>query len=94
MALFTDVVYNKYTGKHELQFVNQQYDFLMGIVWDSKTSQYVFNVSDEEAEQIFQSWGGRAFNKEEWMKMAVEEIPKKDAAKAAEKNAGGPSHDN
>ncbi len=62
MALFTDIILNKDTGRHELLFVNQQYDFLMWICYNEATQQYELGCPEAEAREIFKFWGGREFD--------------------------------
>jgi hypothetical protein len=81
MAMFTDIQFDKATGRHEMHFVNQQYDFLMCICWDEAKKGYAFNVSDEEALKIAgSSWGGK-FSVSEQLEKARKELPERDLKK-------------
>jgi hypothetical protein len=78
MAFFYDIVLNKETNRHEMDFVNQQHDYLMGIRFVEATNQYELNVSLATANKISQSCAGRDFDLEEWIKLAKKELPKHD----------------
>ncbi|MBM4778837.1 MAG: hypothetical protein GQE15_14125 [Archangiaceae bacterium] len=62
MALFTDAQWNEATKRHELHFVNQQYDLLMVLRWDGAVNDYAFDVSLDEANRIGRSWGPADFD--------------------------------
>lgn len=74
MAFFYNIVYNAETKRHDLEFVNQQYDFLMYIYYNEETRSYQLNVPLEEAQKISQYWGGRDFDLEYWLKLAEEKL--------------------
>jgi hypothetical protein len=78
MAMFTDIQFDQASGRHELHFVNQQYDFLMCICWSESKKDYAFNVSDAEALEIAgSSWGGK-FSVSELLQRARKELPEMD----------------
>jgi hypothetical protein len=78
MAFFSDIVFNPKTGRHELDFVNQQYDYLMGIIYDESTELYKLNTSEEEAQRIAKLWWGRDFDTAFWLKEAAATLPERD----------------
>jgi hypothetical protein len=86
MAFFYDIVFNKQTGRHELEFVNQQFDYLMGIRFYDETGEYRLSVSEEEANRISLFWGKRKFDTDYWITLAIEELTKLDGEKAAPKS--------
>jgi predicted RNA-binding protein with PUA domain len=78
MAMFTDMVFNDETGKHEMLFVNQQYDYLMVIYFDPATKAYKFNVSEEEAKRIAKSESGKEVDLTLWLGEIVKELQEAD----------------
>jgi hypothetical protein len=78
MAFFCDTVYNKATKRHQLEFVNQQYDCLMSIQYDEETASYKLDVEESEAQRISQYWGGRDFGLTHWLAIAAKELPERD----------------
>jgi len=82
MPLFTDILFNEASGRHELHFVNQQYDFLMCICWNEEAKDYAFNVSEEEALRIALDWR-KDFSVRESLARARKELPERDRARAA-----------
>ena len=78
VAFFSDIVFYPKTGRHELHFVNQQYDYLMGIEYDEDTGQYKLNVSEEEAQRIAKEWWGREFDTAFWLNEAATTLPERD----------------
>jgi hypothetical protein len=74
MALMSDIVYNRETKRHELDFVNQQFDYLMSIKYDDQLGGYKFNCSEETVKRIGKDWGGRDFDIEYWLKLAAKEL--------------------
>jgi hypothetical protein len=57
LAFLYDIVFDKIAGRHRLEFVNQQYDYLMGIVYNETTGRYELGVSEYEARRISREWG-------------------------------------
>jgi hypothetical protein len=81
MALFTDIQFDQASGRHELHYVNQQYDPLMCICWDESKKDYAFNVPDAVALEIAgSSWGGK-FSVSEQLQRARKELPEMDRTK-------------
>lgn len=78
MAFFHDILIREGTDRHELIFVNQQYDYLMGIYFDDALGNYVLSCSPQEAQKISKAWGGGDFNLDEWMKFAEEKLTEAD----------------
>ncbi|HNT50967.1 MAG TPA: hypothetical protein PLM56_17045 [Cyclobacteriaceae bacterium] len=78
MAFIYDIVFNKMTNRHEMDFVNQQYDYLMSIRFVDTTHAYELNVSQEKANEISRYWSGRDFEMEYWLNLANEELPRRD----------------
>lgn len=78
MAFFYDIVYDKHTRRHRLEFVNQQFDYLMGITFDETTASYKLSVSLEEAKQISKFWGNRDFDLDYWLDVAQRELTERD----------------
>jgi hypothetical protein len=78
MALMSDIVYNKETKRHELDFVNQQFDYLMSIKYDDQLGRYKFNCSEETVKRIGKDWGGREFDMEYWLNLAAKELSEAD----------------
>lgn len=78
MALFYDIVYDKETRRHRLEFVNQQFDYLMGISYNEATGSYKLDVSLEEAKRISKSWGNRDFDLDYWLDVAQRELTERD----------------
>lgn len=62
MALFTDPQWNEATTRHEMHFVNQQYDLLMVLRWDTTVNDYAFDVPLDEANRIGRAWGPTNFD--------------------------------
>ncbi len=81
MAFMTDTLLNAKTGRHELHFVNQQYDYLMGIRWNAALNDYAFDVDFAEAREIARTWGRAKFEPEETLAVARKELRERDAAK-------------
>lgn len=75
MAFLYNIVYDRYTGRHCIEFVNQQFDYLMGIAFDDSAGDYTLNVSLEEAQKICREWGKRDFDLAYWLKIARQELP-------------------
>jgi hypothetical protein len=78
MAFFHDIVVREGTQRHELIFVNQQYDYLMGIYFDEVAGKYVLSCSPEVAQNISKEWGGGDFDVDDWMKFAEEKLTEAD----------------
>ncbi len=78
MALMSDIVYNKETKRHMLEFINQQFDYLMSIQYDNQMGCYKFDVDEAEAKRIGKNWGGREFDIEYWLKLATKELTEAD----------------
>ncbi|MBN8576268.1 MAG: hypothetical protein KF775_05770 [Cyclobacteriaceae bacterium] len=78
MALFYDIVFNKDSRRHEIEFVNQQFDYLMGIYYDVAAGTYRLSLPLEEARAISKSWGGRDFDLDYWLKLAQQELTEHD----------------
>jgi hypothetical protein len=78
MAFFSDIVFDKDTRRHRLEFVNQQFDYLMGIEFDDVLGQYKLTVPLEEARKISKSWAGRDFDLAYWLGVANKELPEQD----------------
>lgn len=78
MALMYDIVYNKKTKRHDLEFINQQFDYLMSIQYDSQLGRYKFVGGDDEAKQIFEQWTKREFDREYWLNLATKELTEAD----------------
>jgi hypothetical protein len=81
MAMMTDLVRNPATGRHELHFVNQQYDLLMYIKLDEATGKYVLSCSPEEAMEISKSWTQREFDLGYYMKETEQRCKEADASR-------------
>lgn len=81
MAFFSDIVFNKETGRHEMDFVNQQHDYLMSIRYVEASGTYQLNVNAAKANEISQYWGGSDFDMEYWLDLASIELPKHDKEK-------------
>lgn len=62
MALFTDPQWNEATKRHEMHFVNQQYDLLMVLRWEAAVNDYAFDVPVDEANRIGRGWGRADFD--------------------------------
>jgi hypothetical protein len=62
VALFTDPQRNEATQRHEMHFVNQQYDLLMVLRWDSSVNDYAFDVPLDEANRIGRGSGPADFD--------------------------------
>lgn len=77
MPMFTDTVLNSKTGRHELHFVNQQYDLLMLIYFDEKEKAYKWSCSEEEAQQNVKSLG-KELDCEQVLKEAEQDLKKAD----------------
>lgn len=75
MPMFTDIVLNEKTGRHELHYVNQQYDFLMAIYYDEVAKVYTFTHSKEEANRIANQWTND-FNYDYWLTEAEQRLTK------------------
>lgn len=43
MAFMYDIVYDEHTKRHRLEFINQQFDYLMGMGYDDATGSYPLN---------------------------------------------------
>lgn len=78
MAFFSNIVFNKDTCRHEIEFINQQFDFLMGICYYEESKGYGLNVDVTEAKLICKKWSGGEFDMDYWMKIAVTEFPERD----------------
>jgi hypothetical protein len=78
MAFLYDVVYDKDTRRHRLEFINQQFDYLMGIEFDDELGRYKLSVDEAEADKISSLWAGRKFDTEYWMRLASTELDKAD----------------
>lgn len=78
MAFFSDTPVNPNTGRHELHFVNQQYDYLFGIRWDEARQDYAADVGAAEARAIAGQWGDASFDLDEQLARARRELPLKD----------------
>ncbi len=76
MAFFSDIIFNKKTGRHEIEFINQQFDFLMGIRYYEESKSYKLSVDDAEAKLICKNWSGGDFDIDYWMKIAVADLPR------------------
>jgi hypothetical protein len=74
MALMYDVVYDKNRKRHMLEFINQQFDFLMSIEYDDELGRYKFVIDEAEAKRIGKNWGGREFDIEYWLNLATKEL--------------------
>ena len=61
-------VFNKDVGKNEVHFVNQQYDFLMSVVYDTKINGYRLNCTEAEANEIGKAEMDGNFNLKESLK--------------------------
>jgi len=81
MAMFTDIQFDKASNRHELHFVNQQYDLLMCIFYDEQTKTYKLNVTDEEARQTSQYWWGHDFEVAYWIKEAEKRLKEADSVR-------------
>lgn len=68
MALSLSTVFNKEVDKNEVHFVNQQYDFLMSVVWDTKLNAYKLNCTEAEATAIGKAEMDGNFNLKESLK--------------------------
>ncbi len=62
MPMYTDKVFNKDKGKDEVHFVNQQYDFLMSVIYDEQIKGYRLNCTEAEAIQIGKDEMGGSFD--------------------------------
>ena len=62
VALFTDPQWNEATKRHEMHFVNQQYDLLMVLRWDAAVNDYGFDVPLDEANRVGRSFGPADFD--------------------------------
>lgn len=60
--MYTDKVFNKDKGKDEVHFVNQQYDFLMSVVYDTNIKGYRLNCTEAEANEIGKAEMGGNFD--------------------------------
>jgi hypothetical protein len=78
MAFFYNIVYDKATERHKLEFVNQQYDYLMSIHFDEATGSYKWDVSEEEAQRICKYWAGYDFDLAHWLALATKELLERD----------------
>jgi len=78
MAFLYDVIHDKYTRRHRLEFINQQFEYLMGIGFDDGLGRYKLSVDEAEADKISNVWAGRKFDKEYWLKLAATELDKAD----------------
>jgi hypothetical protein len=70
--MYTDKVFNKDKGKDEVHFVNQQYDFLMSVVYDINIKGYRLNCSEAEANEIGKAEMGTNFD----LKKEIKEVSK------------------
>jgi hypothetical protein len=88
MAFMTDVVFDEKSGRHEMLFVNQQYDYLMYIAWDEERQDYLFNgghLSDAEAIDIARRSGRDNFDPAAALAEARVELPRRDRERAAKR---------
>lgn len=60
--MYTDKVFNKDKGKDEVHFVNQQYDFLMSVIYDQSIKGYYLNCTEAEANEIGKAEMGESFD--------------------------------
>lgn len=74
MAFLYDVVYDKYTRRHRLEFINQQFDYLMSIEFDDESGNYKLSVDEAEADKISRLWAKRKFDMDYWLKLAATEL--------------------
>lgn len=81
MALFTDTVFNERTQRHELHFVNQQYDMIMAIYFDEKTNKYIFSTDHSNAIAIVADSWNRKFDPEQYLREAEKELKEADKNK-------------
>lgn len=78
MAMFTDPHFDQASSRHELHFVNQQFDFLMCICWNEAAQDYAFNVPEEDVLRIAKLWRDAPFNVKEYLDRARKELPEMD----------------
>ena len=78
MAFFYDIIYDTNTRRHKLEFVNQQYDGLMGIRFDDKTGTYQLDVPLEFAQKVCKESDGGVFDLNEWLTLAKEKLTEAD----------------
>lgn len=78
MAFLYDIVYDKYTRRHRLEFINQQFDYLMGIEYDDELGCYKLSVDETEANKISNFWAKRKFDTEYWLKLAADKLAEAD----------------
>lgn len=86
MAFMYDIVFDQTTGRHRLEFINQQFDYLMGIVFNEATGCYELSVSEEEAKKISRQWGRSSFNVQEWIEYATRELTESDRVREQQKS--------
>ena len=78
MAFLYDIVYDKYTKRHRLEFINQQFDYLMGIEYDDVLGCYKLSVDEAEANKICYLWTKSKFDTEYWMALAATKLAEAD----------------
>lgn len=88
MAFMYDIVFDQTTGRHRLEFINQQFDYLMGIVFNEATGCYELSVSEEEAKRISRQWGRSSFDAREWIEHATQELTERDRILNQQKSEG------
>lgn len=86
MAFMTHIVFDEKTGRHELHFVNQQYDLLMYIAWSEERQDYVLDdgrTSEAEAIEIARGSGRDNFELSTYLAEARVELPERDRKRRA-----------
>jgi DUF1680 family protein len=91
MAFMTAVVFDEKTGRHELHFVNQQYDFLMYIAWDESKRDYALEdgrLTEAQASEIARGSGCDHFDLATFLTEARSILPLRDREQAERRSKG------
>ncbi len=83
MAMFTNVVYNDKTKRHEFEYINQQMDYIVGVRWYDEYNEYRMGCSNEQFRELTKLWHGKPNNIEEVLPGIIDKLIAADTKKLA-----------